>query len=210
MTAPTHTRSRMVAAVVATAALVLLAGACSSGSDDKAQTTSETRSDSATDSPTTTDDDGSPTTTAPAGKVIGSSTGQHRASPNDSTSVPLRLDVRAVERLSGDTVEVRFSITNTSDVDTFKPYSELGDPSMNSSSWDVGGVALLDRPNDRKYLTLFDTNDECLCTSGLGDLAIAPGATATMYADVTAPPESVKTVDLSVPGFDPIPGLAIR
>ena len=122
----------------------------------------------------------------------------------------LRLDVTSVKRLSGATIEVRFSLTNTSTDATFKPYSQLGDPTMNGAKYDVGGLALLDRPHDKKYLTLYGTDKVCLCTGELSDVAIAPGKTVSMYADTTAPPDSVTSVDLSLPGFAPITGLKIR
>lgn len=214
--------SRRLAAIGAAAGLMLFTGACSAGgSDQKAQaksavaTTAAANSKSTSKSTTTTSgskSNRSTTTTAPKAEdteVIASSTGQLRADPLHDTPVPLRLDIHSVKRLSGDTVEVRFSITNTGDVATFKPYNELGDTSVNGGTSDVGGMALLDRPNDKKYLTLYDTKDVCLCT-GDNNVAIGPGQALPAYADVTAPPASVSTVDLSMPGFAPIAGLKIR
>ncbi|QXC60843.1 hypothetical protein KSP35_21385 [Aquihabitans sp. G128] len=223
MTPSTMTRRLM--ALGAAATLVLSAGACSAGSDKKAATesgsattvaaASKTGSGS-TDGGSGSDGGSATTTTAPSSSdddaVVGSSTGQLRADPNDPTLVPLRLDVRSVERLDGDTIEVRFAITNTGeDGDaTFEAWTELGDDTITASgTYDVGGAALLDRPNDKKYLTLFDSKDVCLCTGGGAQLAIAPGTSAELYADITAPPESVKTVDLSLPGFKPVNGLEI-
>lgn len=213
---PTITR-RLLA--IGAATVVLATGACSAGSDKKAEAESAagptTRpAAGATVSTTTTSDGSGGSKQAPSGskdeEVLASTKGQQPADPNDSTQVPLRMDVTGVERLSGDTVEVRFTLTNTDDVAVYRPYSTLTDVTIASGgTYDVGGIALLDRPNDKKYLTLYDTENVCLC-SDLRDVSIDPGKTVPMYADVTAPPESVDTVDLSFPGFAPLNGLAIR
>ncbi|CAN5578370.1 hypothetical protein BH10ACT1_BH10ACT1_32680 [soil metagenome] len=221
MTPSTMTRTRRLMALGAAATLVLATGACSTGSEQKADTksASATNVDGAatgTGGATTTTggsggDDGT-ATTAPKddGPPIGTANGQLRADPGDTTLIPLQLDVLSIERIEGDTVEVRFTITNTSDVATFEPWSELGDESISrGGTYDTGGLAILDRPNDKKYLTLFDTADVCLCTAGLADMAIAPGESASFYADVTAPPKSVEKVDLSLPGFQPVNGLEL-
>jgi len=217
------TMTRRLMALGAAVTLVLSAGACSAGSEKKAATESGSATTVAAASQGGTktgtgsgseSESGSTTTTPSADDtaVVGTSTGQLRADPNDETLVPLRLDVRSIERLDGDTIEVRFAITNTGeDGDaTFEAWTELGDDTITASgTYDVGGVALLDRPHDKKYLTLFDSKDVCLCTGGGAQLAIAPGKTAELYADVTAPPESVQKLDLSLPGFKPVNGLEI-
>lgn len=145
-------------------------------------------------------------------EVLGSSTGQHVADPNDSTAVPLRLDVMSVTRAPGDAVEVRFTLTNTSDTATYKPWSTLADRTVASGgSLDVGGATLTDLPNDRKYLTLIDSEEICLCSTfpGLGNVEVAPGTTLELYAQFPAPPEATTTVDFGLPGFAPVAGLEI-
>ena len=213
-----HRRHPLAAlAVVAGVAGVATFAGCSSDPEPKAQTTSDVTSTEGTEpggggasqpsdrTPTAgrTPDDGGT-------QVIASSAGRHRADPNDATMVPLRLDVYSVRRLAGDTLQVRFAIENTGTGATFRPYSELEDPKATGGRYDVGGVAVLDRPNNKKYLPLVDTAGVCLCSADLSDVAITPGATVAMYADVSAPPASTTTVGLTVPGFDPIDGLAVR
>ncbi len=75
--------------------------------------------------------------------------------------MPLRLDVNSIERQDGDVVEVRFTVTSTDDVNTFEFYAELGE---GSPGYDASSAALLDLPNDKKYLVLKDTEGVCLCT----------------------------------------------
>ncbi|MCU1358139.1 MAG: hypothetical protein JWM89_3557 [Acidimicrobiales bacterium] len=213
-----HLIRRLVAAS-ATATLLLAVAGCaggsggSGGSDDQADTkhpASRTTSPATATSGSSSSDAASETTQAAEDEpVLGTATGQRRAGPNKRAMVPLRLDVRSVKRLDGDTIEVRFTITNTSeDGPTFEPFKSLGEPV--SPKYDVAGVALIDRPHDKKYLTLVGSDDVCLCSGDLNALDVAPGESASMYADVTAPPASVDKVDLTVPGFDPIVGLEIR
>ncbi len=218
----TATLLRRLVVLSVAVAVVLGASACATTSPKKANARSEVGSTllassstsvgSKSSAGTDSGSNGSTPTTAKKdkGEVLGSSEGQQPADPNDATLVPLRLDVTSVKRLSGETIEVRFNITNTGDVATFKPYTQLGDSTVSTRPYDVGGLALLDRPHDKKYLTLYGTDNVCLCTGELSNVAIAPGKTTSMYADVTAPPDSVTSVDLSLPGFAPITGLKIR
>lgn len=202
---------------VAVAGIVLATGACSAGSDKRAETESSAGSTTRPAAGATTTratGDGVTTSTSAAppkteGKILGTSTGQLQADPNDQTPVPLRLDVTSLDRSAGDTIEVKFDLTNTSDADTFKPYRTMGDPTKGAGIYNVGGLALLDLANDKKYLTLFDSDDICLC-SDVNSLEVAPGKTISLYAEITAPPKSISTVDLSVPGFSPVTGLEIR
>lgn len=198
---------RRLLVLAAAVTVALLTGACSEPSDK----TAETRSDVGTTTPAGGGQAATATAQAPdePRQAVASTTGQHRASPNNEELVPLRLDVLSVKRLSGDTVQVRFTITNTGTGAKFEPYRELADPSKRTA-YDVGGLALLDRPADKKYLTLYGTDGVCLCTAGLDSLELPPSGTAELYADVTAPPATVSTVDLSLPGFTPIAGLRIQ
>lgn len=210
--------SRRLPALGAVITVAISASACSGASEQKAGTKSEvvTTSVAGTGSNTAADAGRSPETTstgqaaAANTRVIGSSTGQHKATPNDQTLVPLRLDVHEVKRLAGDTVHVRFTLTHTGDTAEFSPYREMTDPTAKIGKYDVGGLALIDRAGDKKYLTLYGTDGVCLCTGGLDSLSIKPGKSASMYADVTAPPASVSAVDLSLPGFAPVLGLKIQ
>lgn len=207
---------------VAVAGIVLTTGACSASSDKRADSKSSvgSTSESAAGATTTVgssggDSDSNTKTTSPPAEdkgsteVLATTTGQRPADPNDGTAVALRLDVTSIKRLSGDTVEVTFDLTNTSEDSTYKPYDTMSDPTVIVANYDVGGMALLDRPDDKKYLTLYDTDEICLC-SDVSELELEPGKTVSLYADLSAPPNSVDTVDLTMVGFDPITGLKIR
>lgn len=182
------------------------------GSTDDGSTDDGSTDDGGSDESTTTasEDDAGPAAPAPDdGEVLGSSTGNHPASPNDDTLVPLQLDVRGIERMDGDIVEVRFSITNTGTDATYELWSTISDPAFRGA-YDVGGAALLDPPNDKRYLTLYDSADTCLCTADAINLAVGPGDTLDLYAQLPAPPEDVTEITFTLPGFEPVDGLTIQ
>lgn len=221
---PTPIRRRTLALVLAAATPFALLACSSTGAeqadvessaDPGAQPTTTTGADgSAGDGDasgtTTPDSGGAPDPGGPTdGEVLGSSTGNQPADPNDDTLVPLQLDVRGIERMPGDIVEVRFSITNTGGDATYELWSTLSDPSSDSL-YDVGGAALLDPPNDKRYLTLYDSDGTCLCTAEASQLAVGPGDKIDLYAQFPAPPDDVTEVTFTLPGFDPIDGLAIQ
>lgn len=190
---------------------MLVTGACSAGSDKQADTKSAPGSASSTSAGAPNagpDDSPEPASDGDDAQVLGTVTGRVRAGPNgEDTLVPLRLDVTQVKRISGNTVQVRLTLTNTDDTTTFEPFKLFSDDLYTQN---VGRIALLDRPGDKKYLTLYDTEDECLC-SDVSDMTLAPGdSSSVLYADVTAPPTSVDTVALSLEGFAPIEDLEIR
>lgn len=207
-------------ALAITLALTLGAAACSgSGSGDtKAEAKSSAGATSSTSAtpPRSGDQatDGSTTTTAPGGSVDSPPTGEPIATVNGSNPgapsdppVPLQLDITTIERLPGDVVQVRFTITDLSEDEeaTYQPYSTLDDDAGRT----VSGARLLDLLNDKVYLPLLDGEERCLCTDGLGDLIIQPGTPAPMNVSFPAPPKDVKTVDFTLPGFDPANGLPL-
>lgn len=207
-------------ALAMTLALTLGAAACSgSGSGDKqaeakssAGATSSTSAtppeagDQATDGSTTTSAPGGSVDSPPTGEPIATVNGSNPGSPLDAP-VPLRLDVTSIERVPGDVVQVRFTITDLSEDEeaTYEPYSTLDEGDGRT----VSGARLLDLPNDKVYLPLLDGEKNCLCTDGLADLEIQPGTPAPMNVSFPAPPKDVKTVDFTLPGFDPANGLPL-
>lgn len=214
MTARFAIGSKRVAPAAVALALLLPGALSGCGIPDRAETDSRVgnASDVATSGSTQTQDR-QETGTSDAGgdsgdsggeSVLGSSTGQHPAEPGDSTLVPLRLDVTAVERTSGETVEVRFVIANTGSDVAYKPWDTL-----TASTWDVSGAAVLDLADDKRYLPLLDSEGACLCSRITVRTEIPPGASAEFYAQFPAPPEATEQVDFTLPGFKPVNGLEI-
>lgn len=193
--------------------------ACSSADDDPRESSSGT---TASDSSATTDADGSSDTNADGsgetgesgesggsgdGEVLGSATATLPADPNDDTPVPLRLDVVALERLSG-RVEARFVLTNEGEAGepSFEPWSSFVDPRLaaNEAPWSLAGASLLDGEAQKAYLTIIDSEGVCLCTGDLDAIAVAPGDSTELYADFGGVPDDVEQLDVQVPGFPPV------
>lgn len=72
------------------------------------------------------------------------------------------------------------------------------------------GVALIDAPGKKKYLVARDDTGRCVCSNGLSDTFAKPGAPVTLQATLTAPPESVKQVDVAVPAVEGFTRVAIQ
>ena len=191
-------------------ALSLGAVACSGSDDNQADVKSSAGATETTAAiPSRPSDSTRETVAESRGEPIATTQGINPADPNDSTPVPLRLDIISAERGPGEVVKVLFTITNLSgDKEvTYGPWRTLSDGTAND--YDVGGATLLDLPNDKVYLPLRDSNDTCLCSGGLSDVEIAPGTSLPMNVSFPAPPQDVKTVDFTLPGFDPANGLSL-
>ena len=218
-------RAAAVGLVVA-APLALLA--CSDDPPEQAEVQSSAESDSG-EQATTTADDGDvesdatestptdesepdatgPPATGPPTESLGSATGRQPATPNDDTPVALRLDVVSIERIPGDAVEVRFTLTNEGSGVVYEPWSTLSDSRNPAFGYDVSGAALVDLEGDKRYLVLADTEAVCLCSDELDDFGIAPDTPAELYAQFPAPPEDVTAIGFTLPGFTPVNGLEI-
>jgi hypothetical protein len=196
-------------------AILLAAAACSSESDDdptaEASTTTETTTedrDAGSTSETTESDESE----EPEAEPLGSATGRLPASPNDSTLVPLRLDVTGLERLDG-MVELRVTVTNTGRRSTpdFEPVSSFDDPRLPTGQglYSLSGASLIDAEGERAYLTIVDSEGTCLCTGRLSQLAIPAGDGLEMYADFGGLPDELDQVDVQVPGFPTVASVPI-
>jgi hypothetical protein len=61
------------------------------------------------------------------------------------------------------------------------------------------GIALIDPQGRKKYLVARDSEGNCVCSNDLSDTFVNPGAPVTLQATLTAPPPTVKKVDVIVP-----------
>ncbi len=146
------------------------------------------------------------------GEVLGSATARLPADPNDDTPVALRLDVTALERLSG-RVEARFLLTNTGAAGgpTFEPWSSFVDPRLGADEapWSLAGASLIDGEAQQAYLTIIDSEGMCLCSGDLDSVTVPPGESVELYADFGGVPDDVERLDVQVPGFSPVTEVAI-
>jgi hypothetical protein len=155
------------------------------------------------------------TTGAEAAASLGSSTGQHRANPNDPRPVPLRIDVTGLDR-NGDLIELAMTLTNEAPASAgrneldFAAYNVFGEQrNPGGAEWDLSAVALVDQVSRLAYLPVLDSAGECLCTRELGSPVLDPGDSIRLVATFGGAPADLRQVDLHVPGFAPITGLGI-
>jgi hypothetical protein len=147
------------------------------------------------------------------GGSLGSSTGQHPSDmESDSPVVPLRIEVTGLQR-DGEVIELTMTLTNEHEDAAFRALQVFADPELRSDidpRFDISGVKLVDQGERRAYLPMLDSEEVCQCTYGLNELYIAAGESHELHASFGGIPESVTTLDLEVPGFEPVSGLEVQ
>jgi hypothetical protein len=190
-------------------AVVLLGlAACSSDDDDTSESTASLEETASSDTADT--DAGQQGEDEGNGEPLGTTQGQHRATPNDATLVPLTIEVTRLDR-NGELVELSMSVTNNSDAAEFAPYDVFNPDFLSTQeiAYDVQGIGLVDQEGRKVYLPVVDSAGICLC-SDVGDLRIPAGGTGELHATFGGLPDDVATVDLHVPGFEPLTALEVR
>ncbi|MFF5894977.1 hypothetical protein ACFY8O_03520 [Streptomyces argenteolus] len=114
--------------------------------------------------------------------------------------VGLVLVVQEVKRDSGGFVTVSGEIKNTGD----QPRSlngmegtESNVVAQNPNS--VAGATLVDKVGKKRYYVLRDTDNRCLCTTAMTN--VAAGGSAPVFMQFPAPPSTTTEVDFTLPSF---------
>ncbi len=100
----------------------------------------------------------------------------------------LSVAILSLARNSGDTVTMAFRVTNIG-----KENTNIGpafiDPTIDNpnTASDAGGVALIDAPNNKKYLVLLDSDKSCICSKQLSSTYVAAGQSTVLFAEFPAP-----------------------
>ena len=119
----------------------------------------------------------------------------------------LKAEINELKRTGGDTVTLKFSITNGSAkaVDFGYDFAEKGRdvPDYNT----VGGVHLIDAEGKKKYFVVRDAEGQCACSRDLR--AVKPGSRSQLWAKFPAPPETVQKISIVVPHFMPVEDVPI-
>ena len=114
----------------------------------------------------------------------------------DGEQSGVRIDITEMKRTSGDTVTMKFTLVNESG-EKLSPYNIF-----ESSSSDVRNVYLIDAAGRKKYLTIMDASNKCVCS---GDLShdLDSGKSIPLWARFPAPPAGVTEVSAMFPHFIP-------
>jgi hypothetical protein len=153
-----------------------------------------------------------PTTATPATAAATPAPVVASADRGDLPGITLTVD--QLRRSDPYTVTVVFSLVNK---DGEPPvfdwtWGELGLTEVgNAFAFDMSGVYLVE--GKKKYLVLRDTNNRCICSTGVYRSGTAegltPGTAVTMFAKFPAPPASVTRVAVAVPHFPVLDGLPL-
>jgi hypothetical protein len=124
----------------------------------------------------------------------------------DGEAPGVSLEIHQLKASNG-TVLLTFTIKNDGEKE-FDPDS-LND-TMTGKTPDyhsISGVYLTDAANKKKYLVMYDTANQCLCSRGTQN--IHPKSSANLWAKFPAPPDNVKKVGITIPHFLPIEDVPI-
>jgi len=122
----------------------------------------------------------------------------------------LSVAILSLARSSGDTATMAFRATNTGR-ENLNIGSSFIDPAIfnpNTAS-DAGGVALIDAPNNKKYLVLLDSAKNCICSKQLASTYVDVGQSTVLFAEFPTPPATTKAVQVTFPHFPTIDGVPI-
>ncbi|MFE7238292.1 hypothetical protein [Streptomyces sp. NPDC057565] len=186
---------RVVAAVSLTAALALAVTGC--GADDGGGKTKDTGSESSSSpSKSSEGDKGAKQEDTAAGDNVDPNVKLAEARGQDGVT----LVINQVKRDSGGFITVQGEIKNESDRN--QPTSgwagtEAGVAPQNPNS--VAGAALIDKVGKKRYYVLRDTDNRCLCTTGI--LPLQPRKSTSVFMQFPAPPSSTTEVDFMLPTF---------
>ncbi|WP_392672272.1 hypothetical protein [Streptomyces sp. LN785] len=186
---------RVVAAVSLAAALALAVTGC--GADDGGGKTKDPGSESSsTPSKSSDGDKGAKQEDTAAGDNVDPNVKLAEARGQNGVT----LIINQVKRDSGGFVTVQGEIKNGSD--TNQPSggwagSEAGIVPQNPNS--VAGAALIDKVGKKRYYVLRDTENRCLCTTGI--LPLQPGKSTAVFMQFPAPPSTTTEVDFMLPTF---------
>lgn len=120
-----------------------------------------------------------------------------------SGEVPLRIEVTDLFR-QGQLVTVNFSVNYRTPDDgeqsgNWQVANAFGDGNADNGHDTVDGVYLVDDQNRKRHLVARDSEDQCVCSTGLGSTFVDPGQTLVLTATFAAPPPDVEAVDVQIP-----------
>lgn len=135
---------------------------------------------------------------APAGTVLSSTEGE---------TPGVRVEVREFKRASGGTVTLKFSMINDSENKVEFGYAFV-DPDHQTKDYNsIGGIHLIDAAAKKKYFVVRDSDNRCLCSSGLKP--VAPGSRMNLWAKFPAPADDVDRITIVIPHFVPMDDVPI-
>ena len=126
---------------------------------------------------------------------------------SDGENSGTRVEVTELKRSSDNTVTLKFAMVNDSDKPIGFGY-DFGDKANDIKDHaSIGGVTLVDSAGKKKYFVVRDSDNSCLCSRAVKD--IAPKSRANLWAKFPAPPDDVQKISIVIPHFAPMDDVAI-
>ncbi|MGW5877881.1 hypothetical protein ACWFMI_15195 [Nocardiopsis terrae] len=134
-----------------------------------------------------------------------------KAESNEEVSSNLSAEAHAAERnKSGNILSITWSIENTGDREVDVNWLQ-GASYMYSNLASYAGVTITSHSENKQYHPLMDNDGDCLC-SGNTSLDVKnflrPGEKVA-YWSMYSVPEDIDSIDLEIPGFEPIEDIPI-
>jgi hypothetical protein len=185
--------------MLAIAALIALGG-CGGGGDKKSSGDSSKAQTSAGPQATAT---------SPAGKTTEAPQKALAASDGTIDSKAVRMEIVELKRSGASTVlNLRLTtkgtglgaqVNSTFDDGLFQKLKSSDNPTNGGDTMD--GISLVDSKNRKRYLVGRDSDNACVCDSGLGSAFVTSDSPLLLSATFGAPPGDVTAVDVVVPRF---------
>jgi len=135
---------------------------------------------------------------APAAVVIATADGEKAGT---------RVDITELKRSGDNTVTLKFAMVNDSPERLSFNY-DYGDPQHSIKDFNsIGIVTLVDGANKQKYFVVRDTENSCLCSRDIKDMA--PKSRGNVWAKFPAPPDDVQKISIVIPHFGPMDDVPI-
>lgn len=125
----------------------------------------------------------------------------------DGETSGTRVDVTELKRSSDNTVTLKFAMANDSDKQLNFGYAFGDEANQIKDFASIGGITLIDGTNKKKYFVVRDTENNCVCSRGLKDMAAH--SRANLWAKFPAPPDDVQKISIVIPHFGPLDDVPI-
>jgi|GEM_PF-3296646 len=132
------------------------------------------------------------------------------APPQDYEVDGVKVTLLSLKRIPGDKVELRWEYSNTTSAPKTlgESFSGMGSSEAYSLTW---GTYIADPVNNIKYDVIKQPNGEPVAGSHAGRKRFVLGGhkTYSTWAQIVAPPASVKSVNVYIPGVEPFNSVTI-
>ncbi len=116
----------------------------------------------------------------------------------------IRVAINELKRTSN-SVTLKFTLYNDSN-NTFTVYGTFAE-SPYSGYRNFGGVHLIDTVSKKKYFAVADSDNKCLCSDDVADLA--KNSSVALWIKYAAIPDDVQKITVQIPHFIPFEDVPI-